>query len=107
MRSLNRRYLQRDYATDVLSFAYQGAMAGGEPFLGEIIIAPEIAAHQAARHRACPEREIRKLLVHGILHLLGYDHETDDGRMNRFQTKLLRRRFLLKAPALADMRERR
>lgn len=107
MRSLNRRYLQRDYATDVLSFSYEGVMAGSVPFLGEIIIAPEIAVHQAARYKVSPEREIRKLLVHGILHLLGYDHETDSGRMNRFQTKLLRRKAFVNSPALADLRVNR
>jgi probable rRNA maturation factor len=104
MRSLNRRYLQRDYVTDVLSFSFEGVMVDGLSFLGEILIAPETAVRQAARYRACPERELRKLLVHGVLHLLGYDHETDGGRMSRFQTKLLRRKFLAHSPVLADVK---
>ncbi len=107
MRSLNRRYLQRDYATDVLSFSYGGMVMEGLPFLGEIVIAPEVAVVQAVRHRTPPERELRKLVVHGILHLLGYDHETDEGQMNCFQTKLLRRKFFADARSLADLRVNR
>lgn len=76
----------------------------GMPFLGEIIIAPEIAVDQALRYRIGPERELRRLLVHGILHLLGYDHETDEGRMNRLQTRLLRRKSLVDAPPLSDLK---
>jgi probable rRNA maturation factor len=103
MRALNRRYLRRDYATDVLSFSYEGVMMDGRPFLGEIIIAPDTAVRQAARCGAPPEKELRKLLVHGILHLLGYDHETDSGQMNRFQTKMLRRKLFLNSPTLAEL----
>lgn len=91
MRDLNRRHLGRDYATDVLSFGYRDEIVEGLPFLGEIVIAPEIAWRQAQRWRTRPEREVRRLLVHGILHLLGYDHEHDAGEMNRLQRRLLRR----------------
>ena len=107
MRSLNCRYLKRDYATDVLSFSYGSVKMDGIPFLGEIIIAPEIAADQAVRFRISPEKELKKLLVHGILHLLGYDHETDRGQMNRFQRRLQRRKFFQSAPALADLKVNR
>ena len=75
-----------------------------KPFLGEIIIAPGTAVRQAGRFGVSPERELKKLLVHGILHLLGYDHEQDKGEMKRFQTRLLRRKFFLNAPALADLK---
>lgn len=102
MRSINTRYRKRDYATDVLSFSYPGVSMEGQPFLGEIVIAPEVAARQADRYGARPERELRKLLVHGILHLLGYNHETDKGRMNRLQTRLLRRKRLANTPSLLD-----
>ncbi len=88
---MNRRFLRRDYATDVLSFGYGKQMVEGRPFLGEVVIAPEVAWRQAFRWHNRPEREFRRLLVHGILHLLGYDHETDSGRMNRLQRKLMRR----------------
>jgi probable rRNA maturation factor len=107
MRSINRRYLEHDYATDVLSFAYERAVVEGLPFLGEIIIAPEVAALHAVQYGLDPEKELRKLLVHGILHLLGYDHETDKGRMVRLQTKLLRRKRLVDFPPLAMMKETR
>jgi len=107
MRSLNRRYLKRNYATDVLSFSYGSVNMDGIPFLGEIVIAPEIAVDQSARFRITPERELRKLLVHGILHLLGHDHETDRGQMNRVQRNLLRRKFFQNAAALADLKVNR
>ena len=107
MRALNRRYLERNYVTDVLSFAYKGARMEDMPFLGEILIAPEAAVDHATRTHGCPERELRKLLVHGTLHLLGYDHETDRGRMKRLQARLLRRRFFMNAPALADLKVNR
>ena len=94
IRELNLRYRGRDYATDVLSFAYSGETVEGAPFLGEVVIAPEIASLQAQRWHVRPESEMRKLLAHGILHLLGYDHETDRGEMIRLQKSLLRRRSI-------------
>jgi probable rRNA maturation factor len=93
MRRLNSEWRKKDYAADVLSFAYDGELVDGLPFLGEIVIAPEIAARQAAEYGAATEHEIRKLIVHGALHLIGYDHETDGGEMIRMQNRLLRRRF--------------
>ncbi len=97
---MNDRYRGRNYATDVLSFSYGKLKMEGMPFLGEVVIAPKIAVDQAVRNRVSPDKELRKLLVHGILHLLGYDHETDEGQMNRIQTKLLRRKFFLNSPSL-------
>jgi probable rRNA maturation factor len=104
MRSLNLSYLRKDYATDVLSFSYEGTMMDGMPFLGEIVIAPEIAEIQAVRFRSSPEKELRKLLVHGILHLMGYDHETDHGRMNRYQSRILRKKLFTDGPRLSDLK---
>jgi len=104
MRSVNEKYRGKDYATDVLSFAYRGVNMEGISFIGEIIIAPDIAVHQAARYGIKPERELRKLLLHGVLHLMGYDHETDRGQMNRIQGKLMRRRFFDAAPRLAQLK---
>lgn len=105
--SLNRRYRQRDYSTDVLSFSYQDAIMDGIPFLGEIVLAPEVAVRQAISRRATPERELRMLLLHGILHLLGYDHEADRGRMNRIQKRLMRRKFFMEGRPLADLKVER
>jgi probable rRNA maturation factor len=103
MRALNKCYRQRDYPTDVLSFSYGDMKLDQIPFLGEIVISPEIAMRQAVRWGVSPEKELRKLLAHGILHLLGYDHETDEGQMNRIQGKLVRRKFFLNGPSLADL----
>jgi rRNA maturation RNase YbeY len=100
MRFLNRLYRRKDYATNVLSFSYGRIEIDGIPFLGEIIIAPEIAVRQAVRCGVSPERELRKLLLHGMLHLLDYDHEKDQGRMDSIQTALMRRKFFTYGPAL-------
>jgi probable rRNA maturation factor len=107
MKELNGRYRKRDYATDVLSFEYRGEEVEGRAFLGEIVIAPEIAWRQSHRWRGKPDREIRKLIVHGILHLLGYDHEADQGEMNRLQERLLRKPNLGGDPErpLVEMRD--
>lgn len=106
MRALNQRYRQKDYATDVLSFAYEGETVDQLPFLGEIIIAPEVAVQQAIRNRVRPELEMRQLLVHGILHLMGYDHETDSGQMLRMQRTLARRVFFGRPPLLIGLKEK-
>jgi len=102
---LNRQYRGRDYATDVLSFSYPDETVEGVPFLGEIVIAPEIAWRHAYRWNSGVEREIRKLLVHGILHLLGFDHEMDGGEMNRIQQRLVRSRAFLRGDPVAAMRD--
>lgn len=77
LRRLNHQFLKKDYATDVLSFP------GEDPreFLGEIAISVQRAAEQAAAFGHSTEDEIRILMLHGVLHLLGMDHETDDGKM--------------------------
>ena len=93
IRSLNRRYRGRDYPADVLSFGYGNEMLESKQFLGEIIISPETAREQARRWHTPLEKEIRRLLLHGILHLLGYDHESDKGEMNQVQRRLMRRGF--------------
>jgi probable rRNA maturation factor len=104
MRHLNSRYRGKDRETDVLSFSYGGAWVDGRPFLGEIVLAPAVAWRQARRWHGRPEREIRKLLIHGILHLMGYDHETDAGEMNRRQLRLMRRAALRRGRMLAEAR---
>jgi probable rRNA maturation factor len=104
IQSLNSRYLQRNYATDVLSFSYGKVKMDRMPFLGEVIIAPEVAVNGATRKKISPEEELKRILIHGILHLLSYDHETDQGQMNRLQKRLLRRKFSANAPPLADLK---
>ncbi len=88
MRSLNRRYRRRDRPTDVLAFP-AGAGAGG--VLGDIVVSVPYAARQARRRDEPVPREIDRLVVHGFLHLLGYDHETDRGEMDELESTLRRR----------------
>src|SRR5450759_997861 len=80
MRALNRRYRGMDAPTDVLAFP---AETGG--LLGDIVISIPCASRQARRRGESPAREIDRLLLHGFLHLSGYDHETDDGEMNALE----------------------
>ncbi|MBI4733497.1 MAG: rRNA maturation RNase YbeY [Rubrobacteridae bacterium] len=72
IRELNSRYRGKDTPTDVLSFEVDSEM------LGDVIICPSIAAGQAVKYKQSLEQEMALLLVHGILHLLGYDHIDDD-----------------------------
>jgi probable rRNA maturation factor len=86
IRQLNARYRGKDVATDVLSFAAE------EPgFLGEVVIARGVARRQARQARHPLHVELRILALHGLLHLLGYDHERDDGRMARLERRLRRK----------------
>ena len=88
VRALNRRYRGIDSATDVLSFAGEGGTL--QPFLGDIVIARGVARRQA-RHSGHSElTEWRVLALHGLLHLLGYDHDRDGGRMRRIEQRLRR-----------------
>ncbi len=91
VRRLNRRYRGKDRTTDVLSFPAGGDLEPGRPHLGEIAISMPRAARQARRAGWRLEEEIALLVTHGYLHLLGYDHETDDGTMRRLEENLLRR----------------
>lgn len=77
---LNRDYRFKDRPTDVLAFAQREGLAfpGAGDVLGDVVISVETAARQAAERGHDVAREVRILLVHGICHLLGYDHERDD-----------------------------
>jgi probable rRNA maturation factor len=85
VRALNRRYRNKNAATDVLSFP---AEEPGE--LGDVVIALGVARRQAADAGHSLTTEFRVLALHGLLHLLGYDHERDDGQMRRLEQRLLR-----------------
>jgi probable rRNA maturation factor len=110
VRALNRTYCRKDYATDVLSFPTSDAVGPGRdrasrnrrrplaaqsfrpaPFLGEIVIARGVARRQARDARHSELTEHRVLALHGLLHLLGYDHERDNGRMRRVERRLRRK----------------
>lgn len=86
IRALNRRYRGQDKATDVLSFPADGG--AGKDFAGDIAISVEDAARSARRLGHTPAEELKVLLLHGILHLAGYDHERDNGAMARVEQKL-------------------
>jgi probable rRNA maturation factor len=90
MRELNNQFREKDKTTDVLSFPFEADEFdfSEEETLGDIIISAEQAAKQAEENNLTFEREIKQLILHGILHLCGYDHETDDGEMNRRELEL-------------------
>jgi len=91
MRRYNREFRDVDRPTDVLAFeGWRDAFPEGGRHLGDIVISVGRATSQARRAGHSVAREIRILLVHGYLHLLGYDHETDDGAMMRTQRRLVR-----------------
>jgi probable rRNA maturation factor len=92
IRVLNKRFRGLSKATDVLSFP-----AGDDEFtdtsrpnLGDIAISVETAQKQASENGLTFEQEISQLMLHGLLHLCGYDHETDDGEMNQLELRLRR-----------------
>ena len=90
IRTLNRRFRGKNYSTDVLSFP-----SAAERFeieyaaqLGDVIISVQRAASQAKEHGLSFADEVRQLILHGLLHLCGHDHETDHGEMNRHELRL-------------------
>jgi probable rRNA maturation factor len=86
MKSLNRRFRGKDHPTDVLSFpAEPGAR---KHFAGEIAISAAIATRSALALGHSPAAEVKILVLHGILHLRGYDHECDNGQMARREKQL-------------------
>lgn len=87
MRRFNRDYRGFDKPTDVLSFS------GDDGYLGDILISAETAYNQARKSRTLTfETNVQRLLLHGLLHLMGYDHETDQGEMRAIERRL-RRKF--------------
>jgi probable rRNA maturation factor len=90
VRALNRTYRRQDYATDVLSFPNPQSPLR-DPFLGEIVIARGVARRQARDAGHSERTELRVLALHGLLHLLGYDHEQDRGTMRRVERRLRRK----------------
>jgi probable rRNA maturation factor len=91
VRALNRQYRGVDSATDVLSFPANPDPRATSPCLGDIVIARGVARRQARTAGHSELTEWRVLALHGLLHLLGYDHERDAGRMRRVENRLRRR----------------
>jgi probable rRNA maturation factor len=94
MIELNKFFRGKDSTTDVLSFPHEPdefepvTSDDSSTFLGDIVISAEQAARQAKENKLTLDREIKQLILHGLLHLCGYDHETDDGEMNRRELEL-------------------
>lgn len=88
MRELNRRFRGKDAATDVLSFPAPDEL--GHKLAGDIAVSAEIACDNAAALGHSTGTELKVLLLHGLLHLAGYDHESDGGQMARKELKLRR-----------------
>ena len=86
IRELNRQFRGVDKATDVLSFPVEENLN-----LGDIAVSVDTAAVQAKENGLTFDEEIAQLILHGLLHLSGYDHETDNGEMNRLELRLRRK----------------
>ncbi len=91
MAELNRRHLARRGPTDVLSFPADIVDPAGRRHIGDIAICLEVIAAQASDHGHAVEREFEIMTLHGLLHLLGHDHESDDGEMETLEAELRRR----------------
>jgi len=93
IKKLNRQFRGKNDVTDVLSFpskAESFEVENGSQ-LGEVVISAQRAATQAKKHGLSFSDEVKQLILHGLLHLRGYDHETDRGEMNRLELRLRRK----------------
>lgn len=82
MTALNRKFRRKNKTTDVLTFP------GDDRFLGDIVVSVDQARRQAAEEKHSLATEVKYLILHGILHALGYDHETDQGEMNALELEV-------------------
>ena len=85
---LNLQYLEKDYPTDVLSFPFNEELPDGF-YIGDIFICYPLAEIQAKENNVALQEELFRLMIHGILHLQGYDHEKDTGQMETLQEQLV------------------
>ena len=92
MARLNETYRKKHGPTDVLSFPANGVRPKkGAKYIGDIAISPETARRNARRFSRSLPAEMRILILHGMIHLAGFDHETDRGEMNRLERRLRKR----------------
>jgi len=92
MARLNQTFRHKRGTTDVLSFPANGARPKrSAPYIGDIAISPQTARRNARRFSRTLPAEMRVLILHGMLHLAGFDHETDRGQMDRVERRLRRR----------------
>lgn len=89
IRDLNRRYLSRDAPTDVIAFE----LGDPDQLLGDVYLSPEVAESEAGERGIDPSVEVLRLVIHGVLHLMGWDHpeggDREESRMYRVQEQLL------------------
>lgn len=90
IQALNRTWRSLDHPTDVLSFPDGDELPDGQRLLGDIVVSLDRAREQAAEAGHDELRELEELLLHGTLHLLGYDHTSDEGEMNELELRLRR-----------------
>ena len=92
MTRLNETFRRKRGPTDVLSFPAKGARPKhGAEYIGDIAISPETARRNARRFSCSFPAEMRILILHGMIHLAGFDHETDHGQMDRLERRLRKR----------------
>ena len=103
MRRLNRQFRQKNKPTDVLSFPSQQVEDSREKHAGDVAISIDMAKENAQRVGHSFEEEIKILMLHGMLHLAGYDHESDNGEMARLEDRL-RRKFGLPTALISRAR---
>jgi probable rRNA maturation factor len=88
IRALNRDFRHRNAATDVLSFGGGESEPGEPPYLGDVAISLDTALRQAGASGEPLLREVETLLLHALVHLMGYDHENDQGEMDALERRL-------------------
>ena len=93
MQQLNARYRQKSHPTDVLSFTAETELVDGERYLGDLVVCPAYALEEAKRRGIPPKEELLRLVIHGTLHLYGYDHITlkQEAEMFAVQERVLSR----------------
>ncbi len=91
IKTLNQSFRGKNYATDVLSFPSAAETFEDQTDLGEVVISIQRAMAQAKEHGLSFSNEVKQLILHGLLHLSGFDHETDKGDMNRLELRLRKR----------------
>ncbi len=104
MRRYNRQYRKKNSSTDILSFPVN-ELLDGRHYLGDMLISLDRASHQAAEKGHSMKKELEILMLHGILHLKGYDHETDNGQMELLELRL--RKILMNHKDTKAQRHRR
>jgi len=106
LRSLNRSYRGKDAPTNVLSFPFQGPPGGAEPrHLGDVVLAVETIRNEAGEQGIAPMHHLQHLVVHGLLHLLGFDHDTvaQAEAMERLEAQILAKLGIADPYALAEV----